>query len=288
MKRTALVIALLASACSQAPQSTNNTAVAGEVSGYSLRSNVEGASLVKVGELATVQPAKVEIEGYCAERFIEPKTAGGKLAAGKGWRVTQEAKFNQFNAVLIVRGLDPMTSGRCQAIDANIAFFESDRLVGILYPKGKDGISIGTMLTENGHFRIFSPDPMLQGQLNLSGTNLTFDRVTASDSVCDGKFTVPNLHGLDYPQARRKLLAAGWLAKPSTMEADENDSVISFRQKFPETDGCAGTGYGECSFTLTAADGRAGLSVTTLGGFDDAVVSSYEAICHGKFADDGP
>lgn len=285
-KPPALALALAICACSPGQQTAppNGSAAKG---GYALRSNVPGASLVQVTELPAVTSAHVLVEGYCAERFVKPASAAARLAEQKGWRVLQEAKFHQLQAVLIVRGLEQMTSGRCASIDANIAFFDGGRLVGVLYPKGKDAIAIGAMELVDNHLRIWSPDPAAQGQVDLDGTNLTFDRITGSDRVCNGKYRVPAVFGQPYPEARRTLIAAGWRATPSTEEMVEDERLTRYRRRFPEFDYCAGTGYGECSFTLTAADDVTRLTVTTLGDIDDARVSSYSVSCGGTTPGNG-
>ena len=282
-----MVAALLAiSACSAAQNSASKSEGASTKlaasNGYTLRSNVTGASLVRLAELPSTTPLPIEPESNCAH-FIQPASAGGRLAARKSWRLLQEQLFYQFQAVLIVRGGDPLTSGRCNYIDANVAFFEGERLIGILYPKGKDGIRIAGMEVVDGHLRIWSTDPSAQGQVNLKGTNLSFDEVKGSDSVCNGKFHVPVVFGQPYPQARPTLIASGWSARPSKEEMPADQ--IEYRRRFPELDSCAGTGYGECGFTLIAADGVTKLFITTLGGIDDMAVSSYEVACDGKPAE---
>ncbi len=287
MRKRTLLLALMASACSPVGQSTSNisnaAAPAEAKSGYALRSNVAGASLVQVAELATVTP--LEVDRYCANRFVKPTSDAGGIAAGKGWRILRELPFHGLHAVLIVRGLDPMTSGRCNSIDANIAFFEGTRLVGVLYPKGKRGIAISMMTLDNGHVRVWSPDPMVQGQVSLNGHDLTFDKISGGDPVCNGKYQVPAVFTEPYPKARAKLLAAGWMPRPSSEGTPDRLDLADYRKRYPELDYCAGTGYGECSFTLAAKDGVTTLTIGTIGDIPDAVVSDYSVACDGKPAD---
>jgi hypothetical protein len=282
VKRTVLLIALLASACSPAPQAISNNSAEAQPAAkarYALRSNVAGMSLVKVAELPATQ-ALPAADDNC-NHYIEPGTAAGKRAAAKGWRVLQEAKFNQFDIVLIARGGDPMTSGRCNYIDSNLAFFEGDHLVGILYPKGKEGTPIAVAVPADGHLRVWSTDPMVLGQVNLAGSDLTFDKVSGGDSVCDGKYRVPTVYGLPYSEARKALIDGGWRALPSKEEVSSIPENAAGRRRFPELDHCAGTGYGECAFTLTAADNATTVEITTLGDVDDPIVSDYSVACGG-------
>lgn len=282
MRRAAL-LALALAGCSSGQQSASNSATAQTAaqpkSGYALRSNVEGASLVRLPELARVTPAPLEPDSYCSERLVQPKSAGGKLAAAKGWRVAQEETFHKLQAVLILRGYEQMTSGRCNSIDPNIAFFEGTKLIGVLYPKGKDGIGISAMEIINDHLRVWSTDPMAQGQINLAGENLTFDKITGSDSVCGGKYRVPAIFGLRYSAARRVLATAGWTPRPHQNATEIDDRTRDYRKRFPETDACAGTGYAECRFSLRASDGQAWINVDTLGEDDDPYVNMYDASC---------
>jgi hypothetical protein len=175
-----------------------------------------------------------------------------------------------------------MTSGRCNSIDANIAFFEGAKLIGVLYPKGKNGIGISAMELTNNHLRVWSTDPMAQGQVNLNGAALTFDKIAGSDSVCNGKYRVPTLYGLRYSKARRELAVAGWLPQPHHEAVEGDYRTGDYRKRFPETDSCAGTGYAECRFSLLAKDGSAWVNVVTLGEDDDPVVSDYATSCEPK------
>lgn len=282
MKRTTL-LALALAGCSSGQQSASNTATAQAPArsegGYALRSNVEGASLVRLTELARVTPAPLEPDSYCSERLVQPESEAGKLAAAKGWRIAQEEVFHKLQAVLILRGYERMTSGRCNSIDANIAFFEGTKLIGVLYPKGKDGIGISAMEPIDDHLRVWSTDPMAQGQLNLAGESLTFDKIIGSDSVCGGKYRVPAIFGLRYSAARRLLATAGWTPRPHQDATGGDDRTGDYRRRFPETDACAGTGYAECRFSLRASDGQAWINVDTLGEDDDPYVNMYDASC---------
>jgi hypothetical protein len=283
MTRTALILALAVCACSseQKAGTANNAAIATEPAvkapDYALRSRVVGASLVRVAELPKTTP--LPADGNC-EHFIQPVSAAARQAARQGWRVLQESQFDRFQAVLIARGGEPMTSGRCNYIDSNVAFFEGARLIGILYPKGKDSIPIAGIEPVDGHLRVWSTDPMALGQVNLAGTSLTYDRISGEDRVCGGKYRVPTVFGLPYSQARGSLRRAGWSPRLHIDDA-EDYRTKDYRRRFQETDSCAGTGYAECRFTLTAKDGVE-LAIVTLGESDDPKVSSYGVSCNGE------
>jgi hypothetical protein len=297
MKRwqaSALLLGALAlPACSAKTTSGNNRSVsppaAATISAaaaaqprYALRSNVRGASLVRIEQLAAVTPTPIEADNWCSERFVRPTSPGGKIAMKRGWRVVQETKFHQFEVVLIVRGLEKMTSSRCASIDANVAFFNGDQLVGVLYPKGKDGISIAAIEPVGAHLRVWSPDPLVQGQATLAGTSLTFDDVTGNDSVCAGKYQVPPVFSRNYSEARRMLIAAGWVPVPPTPEPNEYPFVTEYRKRFPEVESCSGTGWDECGSSFAARHGAATLGIAFFGDGDDPAVSGYSVACQGR------
>ena len=247
---------------------------------YSLRSNIAGASLVRIEQLPTVTPYGDNSDDYCGET-LRATTAGGKIAEQRGWRVVKEAQFHGLDAVLVVRGYDPGTSGHCFSKDPNLAFFKGDRIVGVLYSKGKNGIGMNDVQNSGDHLRVWD-DVSAVGQISLDGAALTFDRITGSDEVCDGKYRVPVVFGQPYSKARQILGNSGWIARPSTEETSEGDRTEGYRTRFPEVDSCSGTGYAYCSFGLSAQDGVAKISVTTAGEDDDPVVTNYDVSCDGR------
>jgi hypothetical protein len=247
---------------------------------YALRSNVSGASLVRLEQLPAVTPYGDNSDDYCGER-VRASTPGGRLAEGRGWRVVKEAAYHGLNAVLVVRGYDPGTSGHCFAKDPNLAFFDGERLIGVLFSKGKSGIAMNDIEIVGDRLRVWD-DLSAVGQVGLAGGDLTFDRVTGSDEVCDGKYRVPAVFGQPWSNARRILGQSGWNAKPSTEETSEGDRAADYRTRFPEVDSCSGTGYAYCSFGLTAQNGIARLNITTAGEDDDPGVVRYDVSCDGN------
>lgn len=277
MKRAALLAMALCGCSSSQPASKSPQQVQA-VDVYALRSNVTGYSLVRLAALPAISAPPYDQASNCVQPQ-QPVSTAAKLAVQKGWRILAEQKFHQFQAVLIARAGEPMTSARCNYVDSNVAFFEGDRLVGILYPKGKDASPIAGIELVGDHLRAWSTDPTALGQANLRGADLTFDAISGDDLVCNG-LHVPAIFEQRYSQARQKLMAAGWSAQPSTEEVMD-DRTRDYRKRFPETDSCAGTGYAECRFSLIAKN-RTIVAVTTMGEDDDPVVSSYTVTCARK------
>jgi hypothetical protein len=244
----------------------------------SFGSHIAGASLVGIAELPPV-PSHAADNADCTDCFVVPKTAGGQVAAAKGWHVVQEAKLGDLDAVLIVSHMEQQTSGRVEPEDANVALFDGAKLVGILFGKGKQGIEIAKLEPAGGELRVWSAIPeSLQGRLHVRGTAISFDRVTGSDAVCNGAYRVPAVFNDSYSQARSALTKAGWIPLPQVREPDtiEPDTPEA---RYAETDDCAGTGFAQCIFDYKAAKGSARLNITTHGEGEDPIVSTYAVTC---------
>ncbi|MFV0624514.1 hypothetical protein ACBY01_10950 [Sphingomonas sp. ac-8] len=249
---------------------------------YELTSSVPGSRLVHLDDLPRTTPYRGDADvrdGYCGDT-VQAKSVGGRLAEQRGWRIAEEVRFKGLDAVLVVRGYDPGTSGHCFAKDPNIAFFRGDRLIGLLYGRGKNGIGMNTLELVGGHLRV-SDDTMPVGQFTLSDTHLSFDAVAGSDPVCGGRFEVPAVFGQRYSQARTILAEAGWTAKPSSVDAGEDARTLAYRTRFPDTDACSGTGYAYCAFSLVGPDGVTKLGITTQGEDADPIVVDYRTACDG-------
>lgn len=78
----------------------------------------------------------------------------------------------------------------------------------------------------------------------------------------------PNILGLDYKQAREKILAEGW--KPVDTKNDGIGGYVNFVAfEYPEVYDCAGSGVVPCMFFFDNPDDNYYLKVTTAGQFDD-------------------
>lgn len=248
---------------------------------FTFRSNVIGASFVRFAELPTVTPYGDDPNEYCGKVF-HAATPQGRMAERHGWRVVQETRYHGFNAVLIVRGYDQGTSSHCFAKDPNLAFFDGEHLVAVLYSKGEKGIGMNAVESIGDHLRIWD-DLSAVGQISVKGENFTFDRVSGDDEVCGGKYRVPAVFGLPYSKARTILGKVGWLPKRSSEKTfGSGDRTLDYRSRFPEADSCSPTGYGYCAFALHAQSGVATLEITTAGENEDPGVVSYGVSCGGR------
>ncbi|MBE9014308.1 PASTA domain-containing protein [Pseudanabaenaceae cyanobacterium LEGE 13415] len=86
-----------------------------------------------------------------------------------------------------------------------------------------------------------------QNIINQPGTVII--NTSGLDSV-----SVPNIHGLSYGEARKRLIEAGWqpLTKHWSYINDANiqtgNGSVFWEQGYQEIHSCSGTGYGFCSF----------------------------------------
>lgn len=247
---------------------------------YTFQSQVSGANFAPLAELPTVKPYGEDQDGYCSQP-IAAATAGGRSAEKRGWRVIQETPYQGMDAVLMVRGFDPGTSGHCFPKDANLAFFEGGKLLGTLSASGKNGIGINTVESIGGRLRVWD-DLMPVGQIDLTSRTLTFAQVTGTDDVCGGKYRVPTTFGKPYSRARDLLGRTGWNPGVTTEEEGGDSRTEDYRSRFPETDSCAGTGYAYCAFAWQANNGAATLQIVTAGEDDDPRVVSYNVSCDGQ------
>ncbi|WP_040308725.1 SHOCT domain-containing protein [Asticcacaulis biprosthecium] len=249
---------------------------------YALRSNVAGASLVRLQQLPAVKSYDGDADNYCGDPDqYKAQTPGGKIAQQQGWRVVKEEAFQRLDSVFIIRGYDPGTSGHCFTKDANLAFFDGGQLIGVLYGKGKNAIGINNIEIVGDHLRV-SDDVIPVGQISLKNHSLTFDKITGSDVVCGGEYNVPVVFGQTFSKARELLGNSGWKAPPGTKERFVGDDAQVDPLRFPELDSCSGTGYAYCFFTLQAKGGVAKLSIITQGESDDPVVVDYKVFCDGR------
>ena len=253
------------------------TAVTAAPSGYSIASSDRMVKAALLAELPKAPPRDDDSdEGYCDQYHAAPVSTGARTAAAKGWLIAKEGRLGPLTAVTIVATFEPGTSGVCFPRGGNIAFFDGDTLVGILYSAADKDVSIGGFEAVGDRLRVGAGTPAPPyGDITLNDRAIRFGPIAASDSVCGGRRTVPNIYGLSIQAARRKLIASGWKPVPSTAEAEfltldlRNEGVV-------EANGCAPTGYGQCGFSYAAGRDRLGVGSV---GDEPVMVSGYSVEC---------
>ena len=224
----------------------------------------------------------------CPGFTIEPVSAAGKRVQKLGWPVLSEAMLGRFRLVSFAGAFESGTSGSCMISRGNIAVFDGLQLRALAYAGTASDMSIGRLAPlEGGSVRVWSGDypAMPTGDLRLLGDDrLQLGEVAAEESLCHGAVHVPNIFAMPIDKARQVLIAKGWA--PATVKIAPSELFArerGFQQRgIVEVGGCAGTGYGFCTFRYRSAGAR--LSVVTAGDPDDGggslpPVIHYSAQC---------
>jgi hypothetical protein len=247
-------------------------------------SGPEGLVLVEMKRLPPV-PEPVDVQ-YCDHRTIEPKTAGGQLAAKLGWAVTGEVSLDGLDAVSFVAGFEPGTSGSCRLIDGNVGLFDGAELRWLVYGEAEASDNIGSIFPfEAGSLRIWNGDFLSQpvADLHLDANDTpSMSALADVETFCDARASVPNIYGRPIGDARKALQKAGWAPVLGTFEDDIVDSHSEMLKAngLIEVQGCSGTGFGYCSFGY--AGQFADLTVVTVGEGDAGAtpdIVRYDVSC---------
>jgi hypothetical protein len=245
-----------------------------------LVSTVRDIRIVRAGRLPP-NPSKVRLDPYCADYAVHPGTAGGRLAASKGWIVTSETKLGRFDAVIFIGALDRATSATCANVDGNLAMFDGANLKALAYEPRPTGTRVSDGGVEVAQDSLGSARQVDPRRIRLSnglpstpladvvlGDGISVEPVAAKDPVCAGAAVVPNVFGQAIRKARKVLIAHGW--QPQRPDEPDPGGERLVRQGVAEVESCSGTGYGFCSFNYRHRKGFA-LNVTTMGDYDRVV-----------------
>ena len=143
------------------------------------------------------------------------------------------------------------TSSTCSISQSNIAIFEQDNLLGIIYLDASDASLIGSIrLMDAGFIRVFSGDaiqmPVADIHLSLNGFELK--TISALTAYCNGTSIVPSVFGKDIIEARNVLINHGF----EPIEAIEPSLPVwrmhLINDGIREVDACSGIGYSFCKF----------------------------------------
>ena len=206
-------------------------------------------------------PAPIISDSPCND-FVVPKVdqkyKSSQLIQDKGWKILSEVRMAQYHFIAFAGSFDPVTSGACIISRSNIAIFEKEQLLGVVYLDDVKSSLIGSLrLMDAGFIRVFSgdiiQDPVADIQLSLNG----FEMKPISDltAYCNGGSILPSIIGKNIIEARNALFDYGF----EPIEATE-PMVISWRQYLidygiREVDGCSGTGFAFCSFSYENESG---------------------------------
>ena len=230
------------------------------------------------------------IDEYCSSvgfGTVKPTSPGGRLAVKDGWILTSETKLGKYDAVAFVGALDAMTSATCLHRDGNLAIFDGPSLKAIVFkqpPKRPDPDDVGS-IDSLGYVEQIDPR-RIRLYWGLPGSPIAdvvlrdgifVEHTAREDRVCGGAAVVPNVFDKDIREARKELIAGGWLPQEPPPDERLPDRYDLVGQGVIEVEACSGTGYGFCAFNYRHKKGF-GLRVTTMGEEANPVIG-YEADC---------
>ena len=169
----------------------------------------------------------------------------------KGWGILSEVSLAKYHFIAFAGSFDGGTSGICKISQSNIAIFEQDNLLGIIYLDGSDASLIGSIrLMDAGFIRVFSGDTIQMPVADIHLSLNAFELKTISDLTahCNGTSIVPSVFGKDIIEARNVLINHGF----EPIEAIEPSLPVwrmhLINDGIREVDACSGIGYSFCKF----------------------------------------
>jgi hypothetical protein len=101
-------------------------------------------------------------KGPCAWFSVptdDQKFSISRSIQNKGWGILSEVRLAKYHFIAFAGSFDGGTSGTCSISQSNIAIFEQDNLLGIIYLDASDASLIGSLrLMDAGFIRVFSGD----------------------------------------------------------------------------------------------------------------------------------
>jgi len=214
-------------------------------------------------------------DGPCAYFTVpidDQKFSISRSIQNKGWGILSEVSLAKYHFIAFAGSFSGGTSSTCSISQSNIAIFEQDNLLGIIYLDASDASLIGSIrLMDAGFIRVFSGDaiqmPVADIHLSLNGFELK--TISALTAYCNGTSIVPSVFGKDIIEARNVLINYGF----EPIEAIE-PSLPVWRMNLidagiREVDACSGSGYSFCRFSYNNENS----SVNLITAGDDAFPS---------------
>ena len=193
-------------------------------------------------------------DGPCAYFTVpidDQKFSISRSIQNKGWGILSEVRLAKYHFIAFAGSFDGGTSGICRISQSNIAIFEQDNLLGIIYLDGSDASLIGSIrLMDAGFIRVFSGDTIQMPVADIHLSLNAFELKTISDLTahCNGTSIVPSVFGKDIIEARNVLINHGF----EPIEAIEPSLPVwrmhLINDGIREVDACSGIGYSFCKF----------------------------------------
>ena len=136
----------------------------------------------------------------------------------KGWRVLAEVQLAQYKLIAFAGKFEPGSSGTCAISESNIAIFENDKLLGVIYLESSKETLIGHLeLMDAGFVRVYSGRFIweLVAELHLGPEGLALTTpISEFTAHCNGKAIVPNTLGENIADGREVMFEFGFTPIP--------------------------------------------------------------------------
>ena len=136
----------------------------------------------------------------------------------KGWPVIAEVQLAQYKFIAFAGKFKPNTSSTCEISQSNIAVFEDDELLGVIYLGNPEDALIGNLeLMDAGFIRIYSGRFIweLVAELHLEPEGLRLiTPISEFTAHCNGKAIVPNTLGENIADGREVMFKFGFTPIP--------------------------------------------------------------------------
>ena len=192
--------------------------------------------------------------GPCAYFTVpidDQKFSISRSIQNKGWGILSEVSLAKYHFIAFAGSFSGGTSSTCSISQSNIAIFEQDNLLGIIYLDASDASLIGSIrLMDAGFIRVFSGDTIQMPVADIHLSLNAFELKTISDLTahCNGTSIVPSVFGKDIIEARNVLINHGF----EPIEAIEPSLPVwrmhLINDGIREVDACSGIGYSFCKF----------------------------------------
>ena len=145
----------------------------------------------------------------------------------KGWHVLAEVQIAQYKLIAFAGKFKPNTSSTCEISQSNIAVFEDDELLGVIYLGSPEDALIGNLeLMDAGFVRLFSGGLLqeLVAELHLSPTGLALTPISKITAHCNGRAIVPNTLGVNIVDGREIMFEFGFTPIPNEQRSESWES----------------------------------------------------------------
>ncbi len=247
--------------------------------GENIRVEVNPPNLV-FAELGKIPNGpKPTFDGFCSDRAIEPNGPNAKMINKQGWQVTSEINYGPYTFVSFAGYAKSGTSGMCSVEQTNIAIFQNDALLGVVYINSEFSNELARLELDNtGRIRVYrSGLIVLQYEITFRRNRIVIDE--PSFEMACGKDIIPTIIKGPASAMNQVLHLYGWTPATAIKGNKELSSRYETASESIKTDkdtigflNCSGTGVGFCRRLYETAHSY--LEVITAGEINPSVVGT--------------